>query len=239
MSNHINTVKGWIYQNMNNLSFENFSYFCGNYHTKKINTFQDLKSHNTKLIGDVFEAFCKLYLIHILKYQNVWFYNEIPIELKQQLKLTKRDMGIDILAVNDDEICAIQCKYRKRNKKFTVINWKDLSTFYALTSRTGPYDKIIVMTNADSIKRIGNKPDSEVLLNFNKFNKLSFNEWFNMCQGFNPQNINQYNYDAFGQGKQLLSNESMDNNIPKLGTDEHKEYLRQKRLKYLESLTNK
>jgi hypothetical protein len=213
MTQYIDMVKGWIYKNMSNPSFDNFSYFCGNYTNQPIRTFQNLKKHNTKAIGDIFEAFCKLYLIHVLNYDTVWFYNEIPADFKTQLKLTKRDMGIDILAINNGEICAIQCKYRNRNKKYTMVNWKDLSTFYALTSRTGPYDKVIVMTNADYVKKIGNKQDNEVVLSYKIFNNMKFENWFKMCQGFNHSVITNQCISVYSNGKQLGNghNENVDN----------------------------
>jgi hypothetical protein len=77
---------------------------------------------------------------------------------------------------------AIQAKYRapsSKNSKATTIGWRDLSTFYSLCSRTGPlttksltqdsgsdsgsdsdnknrrWNRLIVMTTADAIKRKG------------------------------------------------------------------------------------
>lgn len=223
-----NIVQSWILKNLNNVSFEAFSYFCGNYRNEPSHNFLELKKKNTKTIGDIFEAFCKLYLKYIMNYETVWLYNEIPNDIKKQLKLTNRDMGIDILVIDGNNTYAIQCKYRNRNKKNIGINWKDLSTFYALTYRTGPYDKIIIMTNADYVKRIGNIMTNEMIINFNVFNKMLFKDWFNMCNGCkaiqNNASITQYS-----DGRKL-GGEQCDDEKDKKG------FLREQRLKYFDSL---
>ena len=100
-------------------------------------------------------------------------------------------MGIDIIGVKNDNYYAIQCKYRKRNNSTTIINWKELSTFYALTSRTGPYYKTIVMTNADYVKRIGLKQNNEMIIGCKQFRTLCFDDWFNISQSKQPIVLNE------------------------------------------------
>ena len=55
-------------------------------------------------------------------------------------------MGIDIVVKNNDIFYAVQCKYKKScTLKKNILSWKQLSTFYAICMRTGPFDKYIVM----------------------------------------------------------------------------------------------
>lgn len=225
-------IQNWILSNLDTISFIKFSQFCGDYRNKPAHSFADLKANNTKVTGDLFEYFCKLYLQHVIKLEQVWIYHEIPPEIKKLLNLSKKDMGIDIIGIKDNKYYAIQCKYRKRNKSTTMITWKDLSTFYALVSRSGPYYKIIVMTNADYVKRIGVNQDNEMIIGFNQLKTLAFEEWFNMCQ--------TYSYSHSHKMSQQLGG----NSISSLQVDSDKqkneqEYVRQKRNEFLDSLVTK
>merc|ERR1712061_681717 len=77
--------------------------------------------------------------------------------------------GIDLIAQkcsnSGDNYQAVQCKFRSdswdlatRTKRAkTTLSWNELSTFKALASCTGPYEKHVVMTNADFVKRMGHK----------------------------------------------------------------------------------
>lgn len=222
-------IQNWILGNMDDISFDKFSYFCGNYSNKPIRSFADIKSNssNTKVIGDLFENFCKLYFKNILNMEKVWIYHEIPSEIKTLLNLSKRDMGIDIICIKQNKYYAIQCKYRKRNRPLTGITWKDLSTFYALTSRTGPYHQIIVMTNADYVKRLGKKQDNEFIIAYKKLQNLTLEDWVKMCQGYTSQSsISSFNPTYLGH---RLGSQS----------EPSKESIREKRNKFLDSLVNK
>ena len=69
---------------------------------------------------------------------------------------------------------AIQCKYRKPNQKkeFSGLTWKSLSTFYATCSRTGGengWNKHIVMTTADYVRRFGRKNAKDLTIAKNTF----------------------------------------------------------------------
>ena len=63
-------------------------------------------------------------------------------------------MGIDIICENNNIFTAVQCKYKKHtgHKKYNVLSWKVLSTFYALCLKTGPFEKYIVMTNCNYVR---------------------------------------------------------------------------------------
>jgi len=73
---------------------------------------------------------------------------------------------------------AIQCKYRKPNqrKEYSGLTWKSLSTFYATCSRTGGekgWNKHIVMTTADYVRRFGRKNAKDWTIAKNTFMNTS------------------------------------------------------------------
>jgi hypothetical protein len=176
-------IINWINSNLgNNITFSNFCNFCKSYKESPSHNLQELRSKNTKMLGDLFESFCKLYMEKVMLCDAVWYHNNVPKDIKKNLMLTNRDMGIDLIGSKDGNIYAVQCKYRTRKNKRIGVTWKDLSTFYAITARTGPFDKIIVMTNADYIKKIGIKDTRESVYAFNFFNSMKFGDWISMCQ---------------------------------------------------------
>lgn len=128
-----------------------------------------------KSTGDLFERFVKLYLISTGRFSHVWLLNEIPETVLVQLKLKRQDLGIDLVAKVDEEYVAIQVKFRNPLK--SRIDWKSLSTFYALCARTGPWKRHIVATNLSSIRRVGEKSykdESICLGTFRKLNSIDF-----------------------------------------------------------------
>jgi len=156
---------------------------CENFYNKPVHNLQDLKKRNTKLKGDIFEAFCYRYMKCCYGLTDIWFYKDIPEEIKMKLNLGKYDMGIDFLGRDDkDNYYAIQAKYRKRKTgKKTGITWKQLSTFYALALKTGPYIKHIVFTNADYVRHIGKKTKKDQTINYNKLKKIDHFKWMEMA----------------------------------------------------------
>jgi predicted helicase len=155
---------------------------CESYYSRPVHNIRELKKRNNKLKGDIFECFCYLYMTKIYKLKEVWFYSDIPANIKKKLDLTKNDMGIDFIGIDENnKYYAIQAKYRKRNKnKKTTITWKQLSTFYALALKTGPYVKHIVFTNADSIRHIGKKTSKDQTINYNKIKKMNHFDWIEL-----------------------------------------------------------
>lgn len=108
---------------------------------------QEMKNRdNKKKKGDIWEAFCKDWLLATENYIKVWLLDEYNEEFHRTF-LTKQDNGIDIIAQTNTGLQSIQCKYKNRGK----ISWKTLSTFLALSERTGPWEKYIVMTNSTGV----------------------------------------------------------------------------------------
>lgn len=143
------------------------------YHETPAHSITELRMYKTtKSKGDLFEEFCKLYLLHILEYDNVWLLGEVPEEEKRKLKMPfgDKDYGIDIICKKNDIYTAVQCKFKTPkppvkvlNKKgetkiiFPCVGWKELTTFNELCNTTGPWSERIVMTTAKSVRRMGGR----------------------------------------------------------------------------------
>jgi predicted Fe-S protein YdhL (DUF1289 family) len=138
------------------------------------------KANNKKKKGDLFEAFCFLYLEIVLNHEQVWFYKDFPKELKDQFHLTKNDYGIDLLSKKGDHYYAIQCKSKKPQDKVQIISWRALSTFYAIVVKTGPWLKHITMTNVNGCKHIGEKTEKDWSICIGSFRKIDHFMWLKM-----------------------------------------------------------
>lgn len=169
---------------------------CDSFYQKPAHSISDLKLRNQKIKGDIFEAFCYLYLINIYKLNNVWYISELPIEIQNRLNITNKDMGIDLIGHDSqDNFYAIQAKFKKRNgNRKIMVSWKQLSTFYALCLKTGPYKKHIIITTADYVRHVGNKTQKDETIGYNKLSKINHFDWLKLSnyyqsiKGFNPIN---------------------------------------------------
>lgn len=138
-----------------------------NYHNQKVHDMVSLKRREKmKIRGDNWEVFCKLYLSKDSKYDRVWLLNEIPVEVRQYLSLSKKDQGIDLVVrvtnsaldtttdVSKYEYIPVQCKFRAPDKHGITkrVKWNDLATYVGLCVFTGPWKSHIVMTNAPGIR---------------------------------------------------------------------------------------
>ena len=161
---------------------DNLITICNSFYEKPVHSFSDLRLRNTKVKGDIFEEFTKKYLIHVYKLPTVYLLKDAPVELLEKLGLKRKDYGIDLIGVDDKgKYYAIQAKYRKRcSTKKTVVSWKQLSTFYSLCARTGPWEKLIVSTTADYICRQGKKNSKDYSITWNKLRNINHFDWLSM-----------------------------------------------------------
>jgi hypothetical protein len=156
---------------------------CENVYNKPITNFYDLTHNNNKKIkGDIFEIFCVLYLKFIKNYSNVWLLSETPNDILEMLSLKKKDMGIDIIVENNGHFFAVQCKYKNTKSTSKTLSWKNLSTFYALSSKTGPWEKNIVMTTCKNINYQGISTERDISYCFGTFNNIKKDDWLLMCK---------------------------------------------------------
>jgi hypothetical protein len=151
---------------------------------------------NKKRKGDIFEHFCYLYFKIICKFDDVWLLADIPEDIRSNLGLSKIDVGIDIVARENKNnfinYYAIQVKYRQRNpyKSKTGICWKQLSTFYGLVNKTGPWWKHIVITNVDYVRHIGKKTIKDKSICLQSLRGISDNEWMQIASNNKGYTLN-------------------------------------------------
>lgn len=161
---------------------------------------------NKKVRGDIFEHFAKRYLKHIYFYRNkkgekiiglkeVYLLKELPEKLIKKLNMEKVDVGIDLVGVDDDSrYYAIQVKFRTPNKykEKTGIGWKQLSTFYGLVNKTGPWYKHMVFTNGDYVRHIGEKSPKDYSICRKKLENLTHMNFLSMSE-IRGRSINEVN----------------------------------------------
>lgn len=155
---------------------------CQKFYNEPAHSLTEMRTRdNKKIRGDIFEDFCVLYLSKVQKYDNVWRLEDVPSEVLEKLSMKRQDFGIDILAEKNGLYSAIQCKYKKQTTRSNCITWKALSTFYALCLRCGPFEKYIVMTNANSVRRMGERTSKDVSICLKTLQGISKEEWTSMC----------------------------------------------------------
>lgn len=163
--------------------FDSFIEKCKWYYEKPAHSINEIKmKQNTKIKGDVFEHFAYLYFTRV-KGWVVWFLKDVPLEIKNYLAVKQQDLGIDLVAYNprNKKYYAIQAKYRKfNNRSKTVLGWKQLSTFLVLASRTGPWERHIVFTNAHYIRHAGRKSPKDWSMCLGTMRAIKRHEWESM-----------------------------------------------------------
>ena len=90
-----------------------------------------------------------------------------------------------MIAEKNSYYYAIQCKYRKPTlnslrQSVHRITWRDISTFLALSNRTGPKDgwkKHIIITNADYVCWKGKKGEKDFTIAKKTFLNLKKEFW--------------------------------------------------------------
>lgn len=164
--------------------FDEFVRECQRWYSQPAHTLTEMRTRdNKKIRGDIFEEFCVLYLRHVRGYDEVWRLEDVPEEILTSLSLKRPDVGIDILCRKNGRYSAVQCKYKTHTgyKSKTIVTWKQLSTFYALVLRTGPWDHYIVMTNCDYVRHMGKKTPKDISICLRRFQATTKEQWTRMC----------------------------------------------------------
>lgn len=164
--------------------FDEFMTECQKWYEQPAHTFTEMRTRdNKKIRGDIFEEFCVLYLRHVSGYSQVWRLEDVPDDVLGGLGLKRPDMGIDIICERNGKYTAVQCKYKKHTgyKARTQVTWKQLSTFYALVLRTGPWERYTVMTNCDCVRHMGKKTPKDLSICLRTFRKITKEQWTQMC----------------------------------------------------------
>lgn len=155
---------------------------------KPCTNIHQFKERSTTSKGAYFETLCKMYL-EAIGYQ-VWTLKELPRNMSNALGMPTNDVGIDLVAISpDNKYVAVQVKYRRctniasryRPHGKTSISWSDLSTFYALCARTGPWHTKLVMTNCDFVNRKGLKDADDSTIAGGTWASIPRSVWNTMC----------------------------------------------------------
>ena len=168
----------------NNL-FDEFTKECQKWYEEPAHTFTEMRTRdNKKIRGDIFEDFTVLFLKHARDFDEVWRLGDVPDDILDKLGLKKhQDMGIDIVAKKDNKYYAVQCKYKKHTSfRKNILTWKQLSTFYALCLRTGPWEKYIVVTNCEYTRHAGKKTVKDVSICLKTLQNITKEQWTKMCE---------------------------------------------------------
>lgn len=179
MDDVLNTILARVLQSPS--KWETFQTECASYHSRPACTLAELKSRDDKKQhGDLWELFCLRYLLHFRNARAAWLLKDVPAAVRATLSLGAADMGIDIVAVDSfGSYWAVQCKWRAPKTR-SYISWTQLSTFYALTARTGPYTKHLVLTNASGARHVGARQPEDETVACAGFKKLPQDAWTRM-----------------------------------------------------------
>jgi hypothetical protein len=162
--------------------FDTFLENCHRWYERPAHTLTEIRlRENTKVKGDMFELFCVKFLKQT--YQNVWLLHDTPPEILSELNILGRDMGIDLVVQERSGLfTAVQCKYKRNNTvKRNVLGWKQLSTFYALCLRSGPWNKYIVLTNCEYTRHQGKRTPKDKSICLKSLQNISRDTWLKMC----------------------------------------------------------
>jgi predicted helicase len=165
--------------------FDEFTKECQKWYEAPAHTFTEMRTRdNKKIRGDIFEDFTVLFLKHARSFDEVWRLGDVPEDILDKLGLKRnQDMGIDIVAKKNGKYYAVQCKYKKHTSfKKNILSWKQLSTFYALCLRTGPWEKYIIVTNCEYTRHAGKKTEKDVSICLKTLQNITKEEWTKMCE---------------------------------------------------------
>jgi len=183
----INSTLTNYYSNNTINIFDRFVSFCQNYYDKPVHNMAEMRmKKNTKLKGDIFELFAQKYLKHCFHkpdFVEVWLLKEVPDVVLVSLGLKRNDLGIDLIAVDaKGKYYAIQAKYRKKGYKAVHgVGWKGLSTFYGLVTRSGPWERYIIITNANYVRHVGKKIKKDLSICYGTLCKIGVEDWSKMA----------------------------------------------------------
>ena len=70
-------------------------------------------------------------------------------------------------------------EYKKYRDRKNVLTWKELSTFYALCLKTGPWERYVVMTNCDYTRQAV-KTEKDLIICKKKLQGITKEEWLDI-----------------------------------------------------------
>lgn len=195
----------------------------------------EFKRRSTTAKGGMFESLCVIYLRSLQWHESlslsiassrgsdeggdiesffahVWALKEVPLEHLKVLGLKRQDKGIDLIALGRaGGYYAFQCKYRKPTSKKpkSSVTWKQLSTFYALCAKTGPWASYVVMTNCNYVSREGHKDEKDFTVGLDGFRAIHRDTWRRMYGYDSTQTDGKKCGSSDGGGVKLVSTDVM------------------------------
>jgi len=188
---------------------------------------KDMKDRdNKKRKGDIWEEFCKDWLLASGKYNQVLLLHEFNKEYPNTF-ISKQDNGIDLIGQTNNGWHAIQCKYRKQTSRKVLVDWRTLSTFIALCERTiapdgSSWEKYVVITNCPGVTRKLPRTSKDKSICRKSFQNTSHDHWSKI--------ISKSSHLPFSLNHPITSLNIID--LPKVNEENIMDTLREKRLKY-------
>jgi superfamily II DNA or RNA helicase len=152
------------------------------------NCFEELERSIEKIVettekGDAMEHFAYFYLKQHSDYfniQEIYMEDEIPEAIRTQLKLEKKDNGVDgVIIRKDGRIIAYQVKFRSNR---AIPTAQELSTFWAESEYA---DMRLIIANCENLPKVADKKKNQMSLLIDSFISLDSNFFKNFYNYFN------------------------------------------------------
>jgi superfamily II DNA or RNA helicase len=134
---------------------------------------------DTKEKGDAMELLAYFYLRHHADYydiKEIYMEDEIPDTLRNQLKLEKKDNGVDgVIIRNDGKSVAYQVKFRSNR---SIPTAQELSTFWAESEYA---DMRLIIANCASLPKVADKKKNQMSILLDSFLALDSTFFRNFC----------------------------------------------------------
>lgn len=159
---------------------------------QKYNNFEEFEKEieqisDTTEKGTVFEQFTYFYLSYNSGYYNInqiYMEKDIPSELRKQLKLEKKDNGVDGVFIRKDfKNVAYQVKFRSGRATPTA---QELSTFWAESEYA---DLRLIISNSSVLPKVSAKKKNQISILIDSFLDLDESFFENMYLFFNTNSI--------------------------------------------------
>lgn len=151
------------------------------------------KIENSTEKGDAFEFFVYFYLTQHSDYYNIkeiYMEDKIPKDLREILKLERKDNGVDgVIVRNDGKIVAYQAKFRSQRGIPTA---QELSTFWAESEYA---DFRLIIANCASLPKVANKKKNQLSILIDSFlplDSIFFTNFSNYMIGTEPTPVIKY-----------------------------------------------
>ncbi len=117
----------------------------------------NFSSDSNKIKGDAFEYLTKYLLksdpLYSSGLKQVYHHSELPLNIREELKLPHPEIGVDLIAEFDDNsYWAIQCKFHQN--PYENVSYDEVKTFFSITERHETNSKLkhrLICTSANKV----------------------------------------------------------------------------------------